>query len=81
MKQLLLTNWNFIRLVRLGLGIWMSAEGIRSSDVLLGFMGAFLLWLAVSNTGCCGTYACQAPDTKTTLPPTDDIHFEEVKSK
>ncbi|MFZ2905180.1 MAG: hypothetical protein WAZ98_03145 [Cyclobacteriaceae bacterium] len=81
MKQLLLTNWNFIRLVRLGLGIWISVEGIRSSDVLLGFMGGFLLWLAVSNTGCCGTYTCPTPETKTNPPQTDDIYFEEVKPK
>lgn len=81
MRQLLLTDWHFIRLLRLALGIWIGISAIQKQDMLLGFLSTFLLWQAISNTGCCGSSGCQEPQSKANQAETTEVGFEEVKTK
>ncbi|OQP59048.1 hypothetical protein [Niastella populi] len=69
MKTLIATGWNFMRILRLIIGIVVTVFAIRSHDLLLGLGGSFLVLLAVLNAGCCGAGACSTGsckvDTKT----------------
>jgi len=63
-KQTLFTNWHFRRWLRLGLGIVAATQAIQLHDIVLGLLAAFLLFQALTNTGCCGGGACAVPSRK-----------------
>ena len=77
MKKAILTNWTFIRALRLIIGIGILYEGIISNDVLFGLAGLLFTGMAVFNKGCCGSQACYAPAQKTSAAE-KDITFDEV---
>ena len=78
-KQTLFTGWNFMRWLRLGLGIFISVQAIQDHDPFSGFIAAFFLFQAAMNTGCCGVNTCSAPLSKDISEKTVDAAFEEVK--
>lgn len=79
-KQTLFTGWHFMRWLRLGLGIFMAIQAIEMHDTFSGFIAAFFLFQAVTNTGCCGSNGCATPRTPVrTKEISDDINFEEIK--
>jgi hypothetical protein len=55
MKELILTNWNLWRIVRLVLGVLFVVAGIVNTDYLLAAGGGFVLFQAIFNAGCCST--------------------------
>ncbi len=61
LKQRIFTNWSFSRFLRLGMGLWMLAWSLQSRDWSAGFLSGLLLFMAVSNTGCCGARGCAVP--------------------
>ena len=63
-KQMLFTNWHFMRLIRLSIGILIAVYAFNSHDSLLGIVASFLLFQAISNTGCCGANGCDLPNSK-----------------
>jgi hypothetical protein len=79
MKQTLLTGWDFMRVVRLGLGVFVGVQAFQLHDMPLGFMALFLLFQAVTNTGCGSVNGCAAPTSKSFKNSTEDIKFEEIK--
>ncbi len=81
MKQLLLTDWHVTRWLRLGLGIFMGASAIQTHDAFVGLLATFLLWQAVTNTGCCGASGCTVRESKGNPSQTSEVRFEEVKTK
>ena len=58
--QLILTNWNAMRWFRLCIGAYVAYEAFMTSDPMLGFISAFFLFQAVTNTGCTGSQGCAA---------------------
>lgn len=58
-KQLLLSNWNFLRILRLGLGIMLAIQAIDLRDSFSGIVAVFFLYQAATNTGCCGSNQCE----------------------
>ncbi len=79
--QTLFTGWSFARWLRLGLGILIAVQAVQMHDTASGFIAAFLLVQAVTNTGCCGSGACAVPTPKNNSAKIEDIEFEEVKTK
>ncbi|MEO7047517.1 MAG: hypothetical protein ABI091_19615 [Ferruginibacter sp.] len=77
MKQSILNNWNYIRLLRLVIGIAIMVQGILTKDILFGIAGLLFTAMAVFNAGCCGTAGCNVPIKKTSLT-TKDIRNEEL---
>ena len=61
MKERLLANWNFMRWLRLLIGIYIGIEAIRTQEMMSGFFAAFFLFQAFTNTGCCGANGCAVP--------------------
>jgi len=53
MKEVLLNNWNFIRIVRLLAGIAIIVQAIANKDAVFGVAGFLFTIMALFNTGCC----------------------------
>ena len=77
-KQNLFTNWNFMRWARLGLGLIIGIQAIQNHALVLGLLSAFLLFQALTNTGCCGARGCAVPRTKNATLKDEKIEFEDV---
>ena len=57
-QQTLFTGWHFMRWLRLAFGMFFIIQGIQIHDALLGVVGSFFLFTALTNTGCCGAGGC-----------------------
>ena len=57
----LLYGWNIMRVLRLGMGIFAIWQAFVTREWILGLAGAFLLYMALANVGCCGTGGCAVP--------------------
>lgn len=79
MIHTLLNGWNFMRWLRLGLGLFIAIQAIQLHDTLSGFIAAFFLFQSLTNTGCCGVNACAAPPQNSKKATTEEISFEELK--
>lgn len=78
-KETLLTNWHFMRWLRLGMGLYAAVVALQLRDPLSGFIAALFLFQAVTNTGCCGAGGCAMPNSKKSSADVKEIDFEEVK--
>ncbi len=78
LKQTLLTGWHFMRWFRLIIGIIIGVQAIQMHHPISGFIAAFFIFQAVTNTGCCGTNQCTAPSRPVDAKNIEDIEFEEV---
>ena len=79
-KETLFSNRNFMRWVRLALGIAAGIQAIEFHDTLLGFLSVFLLFQSLTNTGCCGSGGCAVPRSKR-VEKDQEIEFEEIKGE
>jgi hypothetical protein len=82
-KNTLLTNWNFMRILRLGLSVIILVQAVQMSDPLFGLFGAFFLIQALTNTGCCAAGNCTTdiPASKGNSTAIENVEFEEIKTK
>ncbi len=78
MKQAILSSWNFMRFLRLGLGIFILIQAVIVKDWTMGFLGIMFTLMPVFNVGCCGAGGCAAPPAKGISESTKDITYEEV---
>ena len=78
-KETLFNNWNFMRFLRLGLGIYIAIQAVETLSILTGIVATFFLFQAITNTGCCGTNSCSAPIKKGNSDKTEEVEFEEIK--
>jgi len=81
LKQRLLTNWHLSRIMRTGIGVMMLVMGIQSRDWMIGAFSAFFLYQGITDTGCCGTQGCYAPQTRNSKSAgeTEAVEYEEIK--
>lgn len=80
MKNRILSGWNFMRVLRLFIGVFILAQGIMAHDWLMGIMGAAFSLMPLLNIGCCATGNC-AVNKRRSAPiaeNTEDITYEEV---
>ena len=64
MKQTIFNNWNFIRVLRLALGIAIIVQSLIFKDITMVLFGLFFTAMPIFNIGCCGSNACAIPDRK-----------------
>jgi hypothetical protein len=60
----LLSDWNLMRFVRLGLGVYIGMQAFETHSILSGVLAAFLLYQVIANTGCCAANVCAIPNNK-----------------
>ena len=77
--ETLFNDWNFMRLLRLGLGIYISVQAIETLSILSGIVAVFFLFQAITNTGCCGTKSCAVPIKKGNSDKIEEVEYEEIK--
>lgn len=58
----LVTNWHFMRWLRLAIALFLVWQLIQRPDIFTAFVAAFFLFQALTNTGCCGASGCALPD-------------------
>ena len=75
----ILQGWNFIRILRLILGVAILVQGIVAKDTMTIVLGVVLGGMAVANIGCCGTNGCAINPTSNSK--TKEIHHEELEIK
>jgi hypothetical protein len=78
-KETLFNNWNFMRFLRLGLGLYIAVQAVETLSVLSGVVSVFFLFQAITNTGCCGSNGCALPTHKSNSAKTEEVKFEEIK--
>ncbi|MBS1523529.1 MAG: hypothetical protein JST50_21180 [Bacteroidetes bacterium] len=78
-KQRLLTNWHFMRVIRLILSVWILVMAVPAHDWLMGSFGAFFLYTALTGVGCCGPAGCYVQQNKASAKNINDVEYEEVK--
>ena len=59
-----LTTWNFMRVLRLALGIFVIAQGIQTKEWWLVAMGGLFSLMPLLNIGCCGVSGCNTSISK-----------------
>ena len=65
--QTLLSNWNFFRILRVALGVFILVQGVVTRDLLSIIIGSVFAGLAIFNIGCCGAGGCNTtPNKKST---------------
>ena len=60
-----LKNWDLMRILRLGLGILIIAQGVQANDWLIAGLGALFSLMPLLNKGCCSSSSCPVPVRKT----------------
>ncbi len=77
MKSAILTNWNFMRLVRLLLGMAIIVQSVLIKDWGMTLIGVLFTSMPVFNIGCCANGGCSVPPI-TNHQKTEEISYEEV---
>lgn len=75
----ILSDWHFMRWLRLGLGLYLVWQLVQRPDIFTGIVAAFFLFQAVTNTGCCGASGCAAPQKNPDSAKVEEVKYEEVK--
>lgn len=70
-----LHHWNFARIVRMLLGIFIIIQGIFTGNWLTVTLGALFSLMPLLNIGCCTTATCAPNNRKRKM---EDITYEEV---
>jgi hypothetical protein len=78
MKQLLLTNWNFMRVLRLLAGIVLLVSAFMHRDTLVGAFGLFFMSQGVFNFNTCGMGGCYTNSCATYKPKDSNLEKDEL---
>jgi hypothetical protein len=75
-----LSNWHFMRWLRLAIGLFFSWQMVQRPDIFTGLVAGVFLFQAITNTGCCGASVCAPPETgtKTATKEKEEIEYEEI---
>lgn len=76
----ILQQWNFMRVIRLLLGLGILINGIVTKDVTSIVIGIVFAAMPVFNIGCCGTNGC-AVNTNPSIKNKNQIEYEELDIK
>lgn len=52
MKDILFRNWNFVRILRLIMGVAIIVMGIQQQQTMMAVLGGLFSLLAIFNAGC-----------------------------
>lgn len=67
MKNLLLKNWDFVRTLRLLIGLGVGGYAAWAGDYFLAALGGLFIIQALFNLSCCGGGGCSVASQKKTL--------------
>jgi ABC-type polysaccharide/polyol phosphate export permease len=64
MLKTIFTNWNFMRAIRLILGVFIIIQSFQSQQYLMIIPGVIFASMALFSVGCCGYNGCAIPTKK-----------------
>jgi hypothetical protein len=76
------SNWGMLRIFALAMGCLVMSQAVATSSTMAMVFGAFILFQAVTNTGCFSTQGCSVPSNKNEVASradAADAEFTEVK--
>lgn len=78
--KLLLKNWDFIRIMKLGLALWLGYSAFLDHQPVLGVLAFIVGIQAVLNIGCGSSRGCGVPVSNTTKASDQpkDVTYEEI---
>ena len=83
MKSILLTDWNFMRVLRLLGGFSVVVLGILMHDTISSAFGFFFVYQGFFNVSYCGVGSCSNSSIETSkmkqLNESEEILYEEIK--
>jgi len=65
-------GWNFMRGLRLVMGLAAVGQAIATKEWIVGLAGGFLVFMALANIGCCGANGCAVPDSRARVTKVTD---------
>ena len=77
MKEIIFSNWNFMRIFRLVLGLIIVIQAINANDKMMLFFGGLFIILPLFNLGCCGS--SYVPNYSKEKSIKNEFNYEEVK--
>lgn len=75
----LLKNWNFLRMMRLILGLFILGQGIQSHEWMFILLGVLFTFIPVLNIGCCAGKVCSIRANGNQAVKSEDTIYEEIK--
>lgn len=70
-----------MRILRLGMSVFILIEAVKNYDILFGIIAGILLLQAVFNVGCCSSGVCYTGKAEQNETEDKEVIFEEVKSE
>jgi len=76
-------GWNFLRWLRLSIGIFILIEGIISGVGMFILLGVIFTLMPLLNMGCCSTSSCGIDNTPFNKEESEDLEvvYEEINTK
>lgn len=75
-------RWDFMRILRLVIGVTVIGQAVMMQELLLAIGGGMLTTMAVLNIGCCGAQGCGVnPRKDIAARGPEETQFEEIKGK
>lgn len=75
--QNILSNWSFMKILKLGLGTLVLIQAIHNHDTAMAMFGGIFMLQALLNIGCCGPNGCAVPVNKKALNK-EVVSFTEI---
>lgn len=72
-----LKNWNFMRVLRLVMGVFIMIQAIMAQQWMIAALGGLFSLLPLINIGCCGVSTCGISAVKSN-EKNEDVTYEEV---
>ncbi|HUH51277.1 MAG TPA: hypothetical protein VLZ11_04200 [Flavobacterium sp.] len=73
-----LKNWNFTRVLRLVMGIFIVVQGFINQEWFFVILGALFTLMPLLNIGC-GSAGCAVPKQTTANKKPETITYEEIQ--
>ena len=64
MLKTIFTNWNFMRTIRLILGVYIIIQSFQTQQYIMIIPGVVFTIMALFRVGCCGNNGCAIPTKK-----------------
>lgn len=80
MKDRILNNWTFTRLLYLIIGLTVVIDSLISAEWLALIMGGYIASMGLFSFGCAAN-GCFTSNNNTKQQPLDKVTFEELKNK
>ncbi|MGZ4039764.1 MAG: hypothetical protein ACXVNR_04335 [Bacteroidia bacterium] len=81
LTRILNSYWDLARWFHLIIGLLLIYVAVHSADYMAGLLGFFFAGKALLNVDCCASTNCEMGREYSSHETTEDVVFEEIKTK